>query len=112
MRAGLTRLQPSPLAGEGQKQETTLRWRRTLPWLAGGIPALPLPTGGGAAAFTAAADRLGPPKLDGVSQASVPVLDRHDRLLRAFTTPEGRWRLPLEADEVDQRYLAMLMAFE
>ncbi len=40
------------------------------------------------------------------------VLDRRDRLLRAFTTPDGRWRLPVEAADVDQRYLAMLMAFE
>ena len=40
------------------------------------------------------------------------MLDRHDKLLRAFTTEEGRWRLPLAPDEVDQRYLAMLMAFE
>ena len=32
--------------------------------------------------------------------------------MRAFTTPEGRWRLPLEPAEADQRYLAMLLAFE
>ena len=43
---------------------------------------------------------------------STTVLDRHDRLLRAFTTNGDRWRLPLEPDAVDQRYLAMLLAFE
>ena len=59
-----------------------------------------------------AIDRLGPPNLETTSQLSITVLDRRDRLLRAFTTPDGRWRLPVEAADVDQRYLAMLMAFE
>jgi penicillin-binding protein 1C len=40
------------------------------------------------------------------------VLDREGRLLRPFTTPEGRWRLPVTAEDVDPRYLAMLKAFE
>ena len=40
------------------------------------------------------------------------VLDRSGRLLRAFTTQDGRWRLPVEAKDVDQRYLDMLIAFE
>ena len=43
---------------------------------------------------------------------SVTVLDRNDRLLRAFTAADGRWRLPVEVEEVDPRYLAMLLAFE
>ena len=43
---------------------------------------------------------------------SVTVLDRNDRLLRAYTTPDGRWRLPVEVKDVDPRYLAMLLAFE
>jgi penicillin-binding protein 1C len=43
---------------------------------------------------------------------SVTVLDRNDRLLRAYTAPDGRWRLPVEAHEIDHRYLAMLLAFE
>ena len=59
-----------------------------------------------------AIDRLGPPNLETTNQLSITVLDRRDRLLRAFTTPDGRWRLPVEAADVDQRYLAMLMAFE
>ncbi len=40
------------------------------------------------------------------------VLDRNDRLLRAYTTPDGRWRLPVDPKDVDARYLAMLIAFE
>ena len=43
---------------------------------------------------------------------SVTVLDRNDRLLRAYTAPDGRWRLPVEVKDVDPRYLAMLLAFE
>ena len=43
---------------------------------------------------------------------SVTVLDRNDRLLRAFTTPDDRWRLLVEPSKVDARYLAMLSAFE
>jgi penicillin-binding protein 1C len=125
MRAGLRRLIPSALAAEGQGKEegaasspasavvsSPKRRRRTLRWIAGGLSAVILLTGGGIAALHAAVGRLGPPQLADVSQVSVSVLDRHDRLLRAFTTPEGRWRLPLEPDEVDRRYLAMLMAFE
>ena len=43
---------------------------------------------------------------------SVTVVDRNDRLLRAYTTPDGRWRLPVEVKDVDPRYLAMLIAYE
>jgi penicillin-binding protein 1C len=43
---------------------------------------------------------------------SVTVLDRQDRLLRAFTTSGGRWRLPIEPGDVDARYLRLLTAFE
>ena len=43
---------------------------------------------------------------------SVTVVDRDDRLLRAFTTTEGKWRLPLDPKDVDPHYLKMLFAFE
>lgn len=56
--------------------------------------------------------RIGEPPLPQASELSTLVLDRHGRLLRAFTTPDGRWRMPVEPDDVDPRYLAMLMAFE
>ncbi len=55
---------------------------------------------------------LGPPDLRQASELSVSVLDRGDRLLRAFTTPDGRWRLPVEVADVDQRYLKLLFAYE
>jgi penicillin-binding protein 1C len=43
---------------------------------------------------------------------SATALDRQDRLLRAFTTSGGRWRLPIEPGEVDARYIRLLTAFE
>jgi penicillin-binding protein 1C len=55
---------------------------------------------------------IGPPPLAAAAEVSTTVLDRHDRLLRAFTTPDGRWRLPVAPKDVDARYLALLMAFE
>jgi penicillin-binding protein 1C len=65
-----------------------------------------------AAAFAVIWLRTGPVALDRANNLSVTVLDRNDRLLRAYTTADGRWRLPLEPKDVDSRYLAMLIAFE
>ncbi|MFA5949128.1 MAG: penicillin-binding protein 1C [Hyphomicrobium sp.] len=56
--------------------------------------------------------RLDPLPLADANQSSVTVLDRENRLLRAFTTTDGRWRLPVEVGEVDPHYLAILMAYE
>jgi penicillin-binding protein 1C len=55
---------------------------------------------------------LGPPPLAAAAETSVTVLDRHGDLLRAFTTSQGRWRLPTHHAEVDKRYLELLFAFE
>ncbi|MDR3497530.1 MAG: penicillin-binding protein 1C [Ancalomicrobiaceae bacterium] len=43
---------------------------------------------------------------------SVTVVDRNGRLLRPFTTSDGRWRLPVKVDEVDPAYVRMLLAYE
>ena len=53
-----------------------------------------------------------PLALAAANTLSSTVLDRDDRLLRAYTTPSGRWRLPCEPAQVDERYLAMLIALE
>jgi penicillin-binding protein 1C len=98
-------LNPLPLLGRGAWR----RWRRLIAIALGSIV---LSAAAGVAALYVTVVRLGPPNLDATSTVSTTVLDRHDHLLRAFTTPEGRWRLPLEPEEVDQRYLAMLLAFE
>lgn len=56
--------------------------------------------------------RMGPLPLAAAEEVSPTVLDRGDKLLRAFTTKDGRWRLPVEQADVDPRYVAMLLAFE
>lgn len=43
---------------------------------------------------------------------SVVVLDRDDLLLRAFTSSDEKWRLPVELEDVDPLYVDMLLAFE
>jgi len=40
------------------------------------------------------------------------ILDRQGRLLRAFTVMDGRWRLPVNLDEVDPLLIRMLVACE
>ena len=57
-------------------------------------------------------NRLGPPPLARAAEQSVIVVDRNDQLLRAYTTPDGRWRLPATTADVDPIYLKMLLAFE
>lgn len=59
-----------------------------------------------------AVQQVTPLNLAGVAEVSTAVLDRNGALLRAFTTPSGHWRLPVEPETVDPRYLAMLTAFE
>lgn len=73
---------------------------------------LALLAGGGTAALVVAKHRMAPLSLVGTEALSTTVVDRDGQLLRAFTTPDGRWRLPLEPDDVDPRYLKILMAFE
>jgi penicillin-binding protein 1C len=56
--------------------------------------------------------RLEPLSLARAEALSVTVLDRNDRLLRAYAAPDGRWRLPVAVKDVDPRYIAMLIAYE
>src|SRR5260370_3716604 len=55
---------------------------------------------------------LGTLDLDVLGQGSTVVLDREGRLLRAFTTADGRWRLPVSEKDVDPRFLKLLTAYE
>jgi len=43
---------------------------------------------------------------------STQVLDREGRLLRAYATPQGRWRMQASVEDVDPRFLKMLLAYE
>ncbi|KAA1185603.1 penicillin-binding protein 1C [Rhizobium tropici] len=60
----------------------------------------------------AAADRAYPPPLDNAHVVSAEVLDANGDLLRAFATPEGRWRLKTGVADVDPQFLRMLVAYE
>jgi penicillin-binding protein 1C len=40
------------------------------------------------------------------------VLDRSGKLLRAYATPEGRWRLPVSITDVDPQFLKLLLTYE
>lgn len=58
------------------------------------------------------ADRAYPPPLDPVRELSTEVVDRDGLLLRAFTTRQGLWRLPVRLEDVDPDYINMLIAYE
>jgi len=55
---------------------------------------------------------LGPPPLGKDIEYSTRVLDRDGRLLRAYATSDGRWRLPTTVADVDPRFFAVLFAYE
>ena len=55
---------------------------------------------------------LGPAPLGRHLAYSHLVLDRNGKLLRAYATPEGRWRLPATVKDVDPRFLKLLFAYE
>lgn len=59
-----------------------------------------------------AADKAFPPPLEKAGVVSAEVLDADGQLLRAFATPEGRWRLKTSVGDVDPRFLTMLVAYE
>jgi penicillin-binding protein 1C len=67
---------------------------------------------GASVAWNRYAASLGPLDLAASREGSTIVVDRDGRLLRPFTLPNGRWRLPATTHDVDQRYLAMLVACE
>ena len=56
--------------------------------------------------------QLPPIDLSTALKSSVIVVDRKERLLRAFATDEGRWRLPLRKDQVVPHYFDLLLNFE
>jgi penicillin-binding protein 1C len=59
-----------------------------------------------------ALDRLFPPDLRRYQVRSTEIVDSNGRLLRAFTTADGMWRLKTTVDDVDPLYLSLLKAYE
>jgi penicillin-binding protein 1C len=55
---------------------------------------------------------LGPPPLGKDLVFSARVLDRDGKLLRAYATSEGRWRLPANVADVDPKFFELLFAYE
>jgi penicillin-binding protein 1C len=56
---------------------------------------------------------LGPLPLTQAQQVSTTIIDRHEKLLRAYAMADGRWRLPVDARTgVDPGYLKLLLAYE
>jgi len=45
-------------------------------------------------------------------ELSTQVVDRNGRLLRAYATTDGRWRLPATVSDVDPRFVEMLQTYE
>ncbi|MCQ1837227.1 penicillin-binding protein 1C [Neorhizobium galegae] len=83
-----------------------LRWKLSIGLAVGLVTAAGLIVG------LDAADRAYPPPLEKARVASAEVLDADGELLRAFATPEGRWRLRTTIENVDPRFLKMLVAYE
>ena len=101
---------PLPLAGEGRGEGRPHGPERRIFATVGALVfvlSLALP-----GAWNAYLDHLGPLDLAASRLGSTIVVDRSGRLLRPFVLPDGRWRLPVAAGEVDPRYLAMLLAYE
>jgi penicillin-binding protein 1C len=81
------------------------RWQFTLASLAGAAVLVAL-------AGSAWVYSLGRPPLGKDLETSHVVLDREGKLLRAYATTEGRWRLPARVEDVDPRFLKLLFAYE
>jgi penicillin-binding protein 1C len=64
-------------------------------------------------AFSAWVVSLGPLPLEEARKVSTTIVDRNDKLLRAYAMADGRWRLPVDAKTaVDPGYLKLLLAYE
>ena len=81
-----------------------IRGRRIACGLAGAAAVVAVAAGGWLVA-------IGPPPGKNVD-TSHSVLDREGRLLRAYASPEGRWRLPASVEDVDPRFVQMLLSYE
>lgn len=94
-----------PLDGGGDRPRAR-RWLRRLLIASTGPCAI------AAITFAAWVYSLGPAPLGEGMEFSTVVVDRNGRLLRPYATPDGRWRLPATVQDVDPRYLDLLIAYE
>ncbi len=57
-------------------------------------------------------DTYNPPPLAETEEVSTEVVDVDGKLLRAFATKQGRWRLRTKLDDIDGEFLKLLIAYE
>ncbi|HXG78300.1 MAG TPA: penicillin-binding protein 1C [Methyloceanibacter sp.] len=95
-----------PLKGGG---DAPRKWKRRATFAAVAAAWLIAALAGAASGLVEA---LGPAPLGRDLEMSRVVLDRNGKLLRAYLTSEGRWRLPAMRDQVDPHYLEALLAYE
>jgi penicillin-binding protein 1C len=101
---------PSPRAsrgegwGEGWRRRCRAAMRRAL-FLGTSVIAL-------VAIGLVIADRTFPPDISRHRDRSAVVVDSDGKLLRAYTTADGKWRLAATSRDVDPRYLEMLRGYE
>ncbi|MEL7487349.1 MAG: transglycosylase domain-containing protein, partial [Pseudomonadota bacterium] len=67
---------------------------------------------GAAIAVVVALDLLFPPPLSQTMETSPYAVDREGRMMHAFTTPEGRWRLRADLDAIDPLLVDRLLLIE
>ncbi len=92
---------------ERRAKQPSIRWRPRDVFVGGGAMVLAV-----AAVFGLYVYALGPVPLGQNLAYSRLVVDRNGKLLRAYATPEGRWRLPATVKDVDPRFLRLLFAYE
>ena len=86
-----------------------LRKRRVIRWAVVSLATIAVT----AFAIGAWVASLGPLPLEQTRQISATVVDRNDKLLRAYAMADGRWRLPVDARTgVDPSYLKLLLTYE
>jgi penicillin-binding protein 1C len=85
------------------------RWQRRAIYAAVGVVWIAAAIAGAVAGLLQA---FGPAPLGRDLEVSTLVLDRNGKLLRAYLTSEGRWRLAATKDQVDPRYLDALLTYE
>jgi len=86
------------------------RWRNR--WVIPALASALLLMIGTFAGFIALERALGSVPLAKLGDTSRLVVDREGRLLRAFTTQQDRWRLPVALSDIDARFIDMLLAYE
>ena len=96
-------------SGDGTRHSRPSWWRRRATLATIGAVWLIAAIGG---AIVGTFESFGPPPLGRDLEVSTLVLDRNGKLLRAYLTSEGRWRLPATREQVDPIFLEALLAYE